>query len=94
MMKQIKLGMLRHRYEDAERNEYKVVEITGLKFVTAYLKYVIQYAEMNKLSDDDFVSFTTQGVVNKPKKKIGGAKNGKTEANSEVPKPTDEATNI
>lgn len=81
MMKEIKLGELRHFYEDAVRNNYGVIDIHGLKFVTPYLKYVIQYAEMNKLGDDDKINFADTGKMKPAKPKaeeinIGGASNG------------------
>jgi len=41
----ISLSVLKKRYKEWEENKTEIIEHKGLKFVPAYLKYLIQYLE-------------------------------------------------
>jgi hypothetical protein len=53
---EIKLKELRAEYEKAKNNKLKHFSFKGLKFVTNYAKYMIQFCESQGVCDNDYLN--------------------------------------
>lgn len=57
-MAAVKLSVLKAAHADAVRCDEPDTTIAGMQFDTRYLKYVIEYAELRRLKDDEYINFT------------------------------------
>lgn len=54
-MTKYKVKHLRKRYAEAVEKKEEQFEIGGFEFLTSYAKYMLQYFDQIKLSDDHFL---------------------------------------
>lgn len=54
----VQLKVLKAAYADAVRCDEPDTTIAGMHFDIQYLKYVLEYAELRRIKDDEYINFT------------------------------------
>ena len=53
----VRLKVLKAAYADTVRCGEPDTTIAGMRFDTQYLKYVLEYANLRRLKDDEYINF-------------------------------------